>query len=164
MNGILPFRRLVDELPEFKRHAEGLQSDESDGDADKTGSNEFSGPAYRVINFVADIPVRVDAFVESLGGNARELGNVIFVLTEFQVMDVETARQNELGENSHAAYKERQHVRVKARLTGGSRALRERSAPNAVASEPPSGPVMDAPPPEPSSPHAAPAGYEEDDE
>ena len=31
------------------------------------------------------------------------------------------------GENSHAAYKERQHVRVKVRLTGGSRALRERS-------------------------------------
>ncbi len=33
-------------------------------------------------------------------------------------MDAETARKNELGENSHQAYKERQHARVKARLSG----------------------------------------------
>ena len=49
--------------------------------------------------------------------------SVVFVLTEFQVMDAETARQNEEGENSHQAYKARQHERVKARLTGGERPL-----------------------------------------
>ena len=52
-----------------------------------------------------------------------DLGSVIFVLTEFQVLDAETARANEEGENSHQAYKERQQERVKLRLSGGARAL-----------------------------------------
>ena len=141
VNNILQFRRLVEDTPQFARFADQLQGDLEDEGAGAAG-NEFSGPAYRIINFVADIPVRVDEYVASLGDSARDLGHVIFVLTEFQVMDAETARLNELGENSHDAYKERQHARVKARLTGGSRALRERSAPHVIEKEAPSGPLL----------------------
>lgn len=83
--------------------------------------NEFSGPSYRVINFVADLPVRMDRY---LGKDASdplfaEKGAVVFVLTEFQIMDVRTAAQNEAGENSHSLYKERQFGRVRARLMHG---------------------------------------------
>jgi uncharacterized protein (TIGR04552 family) len=129
VNGILPFRRLVEERPPFRRFAGELQEELDAGEVEKDEKNEFSGSSYRVINFVADLPIRLDEHLVRIDGQAdAALGSVIFVLTEFQTMDAETARINESGENSHAAYKERQHVRVKARLTGGSRALRERAA------------------------------------
>ncbi|PRP95488.1 hypothetical protein ENSA5_38390 [Enhygromyxa salina] len=91
-------------------------------------ANEFSGANFRVINFIADLPVRVDGLVErSLLDNAR--GNVVFVLAEFQLIDRSTARANEEGESSHVAYKTRQHARVRERL------LRVPSEPKAKASK-----------------------------
>jgi len=77
--------------------------------------NEFSGANFRVINFIADLPVRVDDFVapEDLD---LDRGNVVFVLAEFQLLDVATARSNEQGESSHVAYKNRQHARVRERM------------------------------------------------
>ena len=48
-------------------------------------------------------------------------GQVVFVLTEFQVVDQKTAGDNEQGENAHQRYKERQHAKVRARLTRGLR-------------------------------------------
>ncbi len=128
VNAIIDFRKLIEETPELMRHRSALEEEAPlvDARSDAVG-NEFSGPAYRVINFVADLPVRIDDYLVQTGDRfGDELGNVIFVLTEFQVMDADTAAVNESGENSHAAYKERQAARVKARLTGGSRALRER--------------------------------------
>ncbi len=44
---------------------------------------------------------------------------IVFVLTEFQIIDARTAENNERGENSHDKYKERQAARVKARLMHG---------------------------------------------
>ncbi len=124
VNGILPVRRLVEETPAFARFADQLQFD-LDAEHRLSLSNEFSGPSYRIINFVADLPVRIDQFLSRLpdSSNNDELGSIIFVLTEFQVMDAETAHLNEQGENSHQAYKERQHQRVKTRLSGGAAAL-----------------------------------------
>ena len=40
----------------------------------------------------------------------------MFVLTEFQVCDKQTAIRNESGASSHEAYKSRQHERVRMRL------------------------------------------------
>jgi uncharacterized protein (TIGR04552 family) len=122
VNGILPFRRLLEIAPAYARFSDQLQQDLDDEASDGSGSNEFSGPTYRVINFVADLPVRIDQFLCRVPGSENELGAVIFVLTEFQVMDAETARANEAGENSHANYKARQHDRVKQRLAHGSMA------------------------------------------
>jgi len=126
VNGILPFRGLLDGTPAFARFSDQLQMDlDTEARADDSGSNEFSGPTYRVINFVADLPVRIDQFLCRVPGAENELGSIIFVLTEFQVMDAETARMNEAGENSHAKYKARQHERVKSRLSQGEKGLRE---------------------------------------
>jgi uncharacterized protein (TIGR04552 family) len=52
---------------------------------------------------------------------------VVFVLTEFQVMDAATALANEEGESSHVVYKERQHIEVKSRLTRGMKSRPSKS-------------------------------------
>ena len=77
--------------------------------------NEFSGPEYRIINFVADLPVRLERLLPK-GDAIPELSHVVFVLTEFQVCDKATAIRNESGASSHEAYKSRQHERVRMRL------------------------------------------------
>ncbi|MFO7567325.1 MAG: TIGR04552 family protein [Enhygromyxa sp.] len=77
--------------------------------------NEFSGENFRIINFIADLPVRVDELVDPAELDPVR-GNVVFVLAEFQLIDVRTAAFNEEGESSHAAYKNRQHARVRERM------------------------------------------------
>ena len=80
--------------------------------------NDFSGASYRSINFIVDFPVRVPE--PSLGNLAYELGRTLFVLVEFQLIDEETARLNEQGENAHYLYKSRQHQTIARRLKSGA--------------------------------------------
>jgi len=77
--------------------------------------NEFSGPEYRIINFVADLPLRVERLLPR-AEIPPDLCHVVFVLTEFQICDKATAIRNESGASSHEAYKQRQHDRVRERL------------------------------------------------
>jgi uncharacterized protein (TIGR04552 family) len=77
--------------------------------------NEFSGPEYRIVNFVADLPLRLERLLPR-AEMPPELSHVVFVLTEFQVADKVTAQRNESGASSHEAYKARQHERVRERL------------------------------------------------
>ena len=77
--------------------------------------NEFSGPEYRIINFVADLPLRVERLLPKTD-IPPDITHVVFVLTEFQIADKETAQRNESGASSHEAYKARQHERVRMRL------------------------------------------------
>jgi uncharacterized protein (TIGR04552 family) len=77
--------------------------------------NEFSGPEYRIVNFVADLPLRMDRLLPKTEIPAN-VGHVVFVLTEFQIADKATALRNESGASSHEAYKARQHERVRMRL------------------------------------------------
>ncbi|MBX3154861.1 MAG: TIGR04552 family protein [Deltaproteobacteria bacterium] len=78
-------------------------------------TNEFSGPEYRIVNFVADLPLRIDRLLPR-AEIPPELSHVVFVLTEFQIADKATAIGNEQGASSHEAYKARQHERVRMRL------------------------------------------------
>lgn len=84
--------------------------------------NEFSARGYKIVNFVADLPVRVDQYV----GELHEYGGVVFVMTEFQIADKTTTIQNEEGDSSHEAYKARQHRSVRLRLMRGRRIARRR--------------------------------------
>ncbi len=77
--------------------------------------NEFSGPEYRIVNFVADLPLRIERLLPK-SELPSDLTHVVFVLTEFQIADKETALRNESGASSHEAYKARQHERVRLRL------------------------------------------------
>jgi uncharacterized protein (TIGR04552 family) len=83
--------------------------------------NHFSASGYRVINFVVDMPVRVDDLVRDLSehSTARD-GRVVFLLAEFQLVDQSTHQTNDQGENRHSLYKDRQHARAYERLTGAA--------------------------------------------
>jgi uncharacterized protein (TIGR04552 family) len=87
--------------------------------------NRFSANAYRIIHFVVDMPVRLPKkILDRAPQSAWSLGSVIFVVCEFQVIDRETEAQNELGEASHAKYKERQKKSVMRRLQLGMREMK----------------------------------------
>lgn len=92
-------------------------ADADDLTLDPAMSNAHSSKQFRVLNFIADLPVRVDdLFPDDGEALARDRGRVVFVLAEFQVLDKETAAANETGESAHTIYKTRQHKAVKERL------------------------------------------------
>ncbi len=120
-------------------------------DEDFTPSdNVFSGDNYRVIHFVVDMPVRLPRkFLERAPQSAWALGPVVFVICEFQVIDRETEAANELGDASHAKYKERQKKAVMRRLQLGMRELklpqRRTEEVTSPSRKPPQAPVEPAP-------------------
>jgi uncharacterized protein (TIGR04552 family) len=125
VNRLLPFARILEDHPSLRRHQENLQP-ESEINLGDSAPNQFSAEGYHVINFVADLPLRVGTVLKHMANkcdsddiNPRA---VVYVLTEFQVMDAQTAVKNEEGASSHVVYKERQHIEVKARLTRGNKA------------------------------------------
>jgi uncharacterized protein (TIGR04552 family) len=81
--------------------------------------NEFSGRDFRVLNFVVDLPLRIDDLLPPLDPMADELGCIVFSLVEFQVVDAATAACNEEGDSSHERYKRRQLQQVLRRLSRG---------------------------------------------
>lgn len=79
--------------------------------------NESSGPTYKHLDFVVDLPLRIDPFVSlEPTPELEHLGSVVYAMVEFQVIDRKNAVANESGQNSHEAYKERQRERVLERL------------------------------------------------
>ncbi len=134
VNRLLPMERIFNEYPSLRRHLEHMQAEE-ELNLSAEPINEFSAKSYRVINFVADLPLRVAAVLRNLptppgdSGEAFDPRGVVFVLTEFQVMDATTAVANEEGDSSHAIYKERQQIEVKARLTRGTKSRPSKSQP-----------------------------------
>ena len=111
-NNLLAFKKMIE------RHQ--LDSPPSNGileDDVMESPNEFSSSTYRVINFIVDVPVRIDSILTQNFDD--ELGRIVFVMAEFQIVDQNTAITNEEGDNSHEKYKERQQIRVKQRLQYG---------------------------------------------
>lgn len=119
-NSVVDPRPQLDALTDLLPFKDGIlsnyQPDEDTGFSTTT-DNEFSGSTYRMLNFIVDLPVRLDNFI------TRELalqhGRIGFALVEFQMVDAVSEAENEEGENSHSAYKERQKVRVIERLRWG---------------------------------------------
>ncbi len=88
-----------------------------EGESSDRPMNESSGPTYRHLDFVVDLPLRIDPFVSlAQTPELERLGSVVYAMVEFQVIDRHTALANESGQNSHDAYKERQKERVLERL------------------------------------------------
>jgi len=114
VNQLVDLGTFLDSNPHVDAISDHLQRDAS-GVRRPAPSNEFSGPEYRIINFVADIPLRLSRLIPR-GEIAPDSSHVIFVLTEFQLADKTTAVRNESGASSHEAYKARQHEKVRARL------------------------------------------------
>lgn len=81
--------------------------------------NLYSGATFRMINTVVDLPVVLPEDARP-PGREHERGRVVYVAIEFQIVDAETARNNERGDNAHDRYKQRQHEVVQRRLTRGA--------------------------------------------
>ena len=118
-NSLVRFRDVVARHPTAGRLVAELQSPLDLEGRERRRRNEFSGDGYRVLNFVVDLPVRIDEFLPADPALAEELGRVVFSLVEFQVVDAATARRNEQGDSAHARYKRRQLQKVLRRLSRG---------------------------------------------
>lgn len=121
-NSLLPFKELLAEYPNFAEHAQNLHlhTDFEEDASDFKGNNAFSAKQYRVLNFVVDIPLRVDAWLPPPDEDRRDRKNrLAFGLVEFQIVDQQSAITNEEGDSSHERYKLRQKQRVLKRLSRG---------------------------------------------
>jgi uncharacterized protein (TIGR04552 family) len=121
INTVFHFRSYCESHPYLRGLMRDLQAGVDDGMT--LSNNTFSAQNYRVIHFVVDMPVRLPPEIMELAPPAAwSLGPIVFVLCEFQIIDRETEAANELGDASHAKYKERQKVAVMRRLKLGKTA------------------------------------------
>ncbi|HTP28971.1 MAG TPA: TIGR04552 family protein [Anaeromyxobacteraceae bacterium] len=118
-NTLVRFREIVGRHPAADAIISELQAPLDIEVGDRRHVNAFSGREYRALNFVVDLPVRVDEFLPPDGPLAEDLGRIVFSLVEFQVMDAATARVNEMGDSNHNRYKRRQKKTVLRRLSRG---------------------------------------------
>lgn len=106
--------------PTFASHLRDPMAHRRDDGLADLVDNRFSAKSYKVIHFVVDLPVRIpDAVLTSAPASAQNLGAVVFVLTEFQLVDQSSEISNTLGDASHDRYKERQRLAVRDRLRLG---------------------------------------------
>jgi uncharacterized protein (TIGR04552 family) len=128
INSIFPFTSYIEkttlgELAARMQVLGGVAEEHTPND------NQFSAQSYRIIHFVVDMPVRLPRrIMDRAPPGAGALGNVIFVICEFQIVDRDTDAHNEIGEASHAKYKERQKKAVMRRLQLGGGDLRPTSS------------------------------------
>lgn len=119
-NTLFHFRSYCEEHPHLRTMTGDFQGQVDD--AFVPGDNRFSAKNYRVIHFVTDVPVRVpEHLMASAPPGCENLGPIVYVLCEFQMLDAETDAANEIGEASHDAYKRRQKEAVFRRLQLGAR-------------------------------------------
>ncbi|MFL5345157.1 MAG: TIGR04552 family protein [Hyalangium sp.] len=119
-NSLISFKSVLQDYPHFEEFAAQLHLDRDYEDREDRGSNQFSGSTYRALNFIVDMPLRMDAYLTTPEEDQRSRkSRIVFTLVEFQIMDQETARLNEEGENAHKLYKRRQKRRVLRRLARG---------------------------------------------
>jgi uncharacterized protein (TIGR04552 family) len=119
INSIFSFRSYAEKTP-LRPLVAQLQTHGLAVDDYTPSDNLFSAQEYRIIHFVVDMPVRLPKrILDRAPPSAAQLGNVIFVICEFQIVDRDTEAHNEIGEASHAKYKERQKKAVMRRLQLG---------------------------------------------
>ena len=119
-NTLVHFKSFCAGHPHLAGMIDQLQLDPDLEDEAANLDNRFTAPSYRVVHFCVDMPVRLpDDLLELAPPAAWALGKIIFVQTEFQIIDQETDHRNEAGDASHSAYKERQQAAVARRLKVG---------------------------------------------
>jgi len=118
-NTLVRFRRIVGAHPRADEIVSMLQSPLDLEAGETLPFNEFSAKDYRVLNFVVDLPVRIDELMPEEEELSEDLGRVVFSLVEFQILDADTHARNEEGESAHERYKRRQLKKVLRRLSRG---------------------------------------------
>lgn len=120
INTIFHFRSLCETHPRLRQMVGEFQGELDDELTH--GDNLFSARDYRSIQFVSEVPVRVPAHLLELAPPGSEsLGPILFMLCEFQLLDIESEGANEAGPANHEAYKQRQREATFRRLRLGTR-------------------------------------------
>ncbi len=119
INSVFGFRSYIEKTP-LEPLMSRLQGHGDAYDGYTPSDNQFSAESYRIIHLVVDMPVRLPKrILDQAPPRAAALGDVIFVICEFQIVDRDTEAHNELGDASHARYKDRQKKAVMRRLQLG---------------------------------------------
>ncbi len=119
-NDLLPPSRILEALPHLEGLVPKLQYRIEEAE-DAEAFNRYSGSDFRMLNFIADMPLRVDDLVADLRDSRMGgLGTLIYSVVEFQLFDQATWEANEQGESSHERYKDRQKWDVVRRLMYGA--------------------------------------------
>lgn len=118
-NTMFHFESFCEKYPTLAPLLPQIQGREED---DPGLQNRFSAPDYRALQFISDVPVRVPPHILDVApAGAADLGRVVYMLCEIQLIDAETEAANESGAANHRAYKERQREAVFRRLRLGTR-------------------------------------------
>jgi uncharacterized protein (TIGR04552 family) len=118
-NTLIDFREFVEQTPALHRFVPELHLPLPLEAIEKSRKrNPFSSETYQVLNFVVELPIRIDSY---LGQDDPRPGRprTVFSWVELQVMDMATAAENERGDSSHERYKARQKQKVLRRLSRG---------------------------------------------
>jgi len=119
-NTMFHFRHYCEQHPHLSELFGKLQLSPDLEDVLIKMENRYSASSYLTAHFVVDLPVRLpEQYLEKAPPAVQQLGPVIFMQTEFQLIDRKSDQNNELSEASHAAYKERQKNAVIRRLKAG---------------------------------------------
>ncbi len=120
-NTLVRFHEYCQQEPPLRKLVPSLQLPLDIEDGLSPVYNRFTAPSYRVVHFVVDMPVAVsDSLLGKVPEGVNRLGRIVFVQTEFQVIDQRTDETNEASDASHASYKQRQKMAVMRRLKVGS--------------------------------------------
>jgi len=118
-NTLFPFATYIENHTHLRELASQLNGRNTMNDElNPMVSNIHSSPKYRVVHWVADMPVRIEDYKNAFitDGVNPVPRPVIYVRAEIQILDRKTHRQNERGEAAHIRYKERQKVSVLEKL------------------------------------------------
>ena len=118
-NTLFPFATYIENHTHLRELASQLNGRSTMNDElNPMVSNIHSSPKYRVVHWVADMPVRIEDYKNAFitDGVNPVPRPVIYVRAEIQILDRKTHRQNERGEAAHIRYKERQKVSVLEKL------------------------------------------------
>ena len=124
VNNLVDLDEWLARQPSLRPLVKAMTSPGAIGHRPTRSLNEFSSSTFRIINFVIEMPVRLDL----LGGRtdlafSHRTGRIVYVQAEIQVVDRLTAYNNEQGDNSHGLYKQRQEKAADRRLKWGSLAV-----------------------------------------
>jgi uncharacterized protein (TIGR04552 family) len=117
---LLGFDDYCDSVPRLSRLKAKLQPLPSRR-REASDSNGHSAKDFKVIHWIADMPMRVPSFETAFEGDGTDPipRPIVYVRTEFQLLDRRSHRENEKGDAAHDAYKRRQMDAVASRLKAG---------------------------------------------
>jgi len=120
-NSLIDFRATCEATPAWKPMLGALQFGVNflGGAFTAADGNEFSGASYRTLKLVVDMPLRIEEHFITPEIASATRARTVCCLVEIQIVDATTNANNELGENDHRQYKERQRLLVLHRLSRG---------------------------------------------